>query len=70
MGLGLFIAKTLLERTGAEMTFANGSDPFMAPQDRPVRSGAIVEAVWPSEILVEAVSASPSALGKNQKFEI
>ncbi|MFQ5622629.1 MAG: sensor histidine kinase RegB [Paracoccaceae bacterium] len=32
MGLGLFIAKTLLERSGAELTFANGSEsPLAAP---------------------------------------
>ncbi len=36
MGLGLFIAKTLLERSGAQVLFANG----------PVR-GAIVTARWP-----------------------
>ncbi len=68
MGLGLFIAKTLLERTGAEMTFANGSDPFMAPQDRPVRSGAIVEAAWSIEDLVATASKNSPALGENQKF--
>ena len=39
MGLGLFIAKTLLERSGAELDFTNGEAP---PQ-----SGAIVTAVWP-----------------------
>ncbi len=68
MGLGLFIAKTLLERTGAELTFANGSDPFMAPSDRPVRCGAIVEAVWAREALV---SEAPSnrGLGQNQPIE-
>jgi two-component system sensor histidine kinase RegB len=38
MGLGLFIAKTLLERTGARMTFAN------APADR--GQGATVSVVW------------------------
>ena len=32
MGLGLFIAKTLLERTGAEVEFANGDDPDMPPR--------------------------------------
>jgi len=32
MGLGLFIAKTLLERSGAELSFANGSDPYMMTQ--------------------------------------
>ena len=36
MGLGLFIAKTLLERTGAKVTFGNG---------RP--HGAVVAARWP-----------------------
>lgn len=69
MGLGLFIAKTLLERTGAELTFANGSDPFMAPQDRPIRSGAIVEAAWPRNSLAPDPKDSPAALGENQKFE-
>ncbi|MGB3690632.1 MAG: ActS/PrrB/RegB family redox-sensitive histidine kinase [Jannaschia helgolandensis] len=45
MGLGLFIAKTLLERTGATLSFANGRKPG---QRRPsVRSGAIAEVVWP-----------------------
>jgi two-component system, sensor histidine kinase RegB len=52
MGLGLFIAKTLLERTGAELTFANASDPFLAPDERPERSGAIVEVVWKSTAIV------------------
>ncbi|MFY0595125.1 MAG: ActS/PrrB/RegB family redox-sensitive histidine kinase [Cognatishimia sp.] len=47
MGLGLFIAKTLLERTGAELSFANGSDPFN-PADTLTRGrGAIVEVSWP-----------------------
>jgi two-component system sensor histidine kinase RegB len=36
MGLGFFIAKTLLERTGARVEFRNGS-----------RVGAIVTARWP-----------------------
>ena len=64
MGLGLFIAKTLLERTGAELSFANGSDPFMAPTDRPVRSGAIIEAVWPRD-RVALPDGNSSALGEN-----
>ena len=36
MGLGIFIAKTLLERSGARVTFSNGP-----------RRGAIVTARWP-----------------------
>ena len=47
MGLGLFIAKTLLERSGAQMSFANGGDPFLSESERPVRSGAIVTIRWP-----------------------
>ncbi|MDG1282276.1 MAG: ActS/PrrB/RegB family redox-sensitive histidine kinase [Pseudorhodobacter sp.] len=62
MGLGLFIAKTLLERSGAEMTFANASDPFLTVAERPVRSGALVELVWKTSRIV--VAAQP-ALGAN-----
>lgn len=47
MGLGLFIAKTLLERTGAALSFANGSDPFLTVQERGARCGAIVIVTWP-----------------------
>jgi two-component system sensor histidine kinase RegB len=65
MGLGLFIAKTLLERTGAELSFANAGDPFLTPQERPARSGAIVEVTWKAEdILVNAAEA----LGENPRF--
>ena len=40
MGLGLFIAKTLLERTGARIAFANG-------RPRGSGRGAVVELSWP-----------------------
>lgn len=52
MGLGLFIAKTLLERTGATLTFTNAADPFLTPDERPDRCGAVVEAVWPLSDIV------------------
>jgi len=52
MGLGLFIAKTLLERSGASLTFANASDPFSGPGVRPERSGAVVEVVWAESALL------------------
>jgi two-component system sensor histidine kinase RegB len=65
MGLGLFIAKTLLERTGAELSFANASDPFLAADERPERSGAIVELVWKAEDLI----APQGNLGDNQRIE-
>jgi len=40
MGLGLFIAKTLLERSGAELSFANGSDSFHGNSALQERIGA------------------------------
>jgi two-component system sensor histidine kinase RegB len=46
MGLGFFIAKTLLERTGATVTFRNG------------RKGALVCVCWPRE----RIEAAPDAL--------
>lgn len=55
MGLGLFIAKTLLERTGAELTFANAADPFLNSEERPDRCGAVIEVIWP----IAAILAPP-----------
>lgn len=66
MGLGLFIAKTLLERTGAELTFANASDPFLTPDERPERCGAIVEVVWAAGGLFAPTEAT---LGQNRPIE-
>lgn len=45
LGLGLFIAKTLLERSGAELHFHNSAEPGL---------GAAVEVVWPRQALVIA----------------
>jgi two-component system sensor histidine kinase RegB len=67
MGLGLFIAKTLLERSGAELTFSNATDPFLPPEDRPDRSGAVVEAVWD---LADLAVEPSGALGENQPFTV
>lgn len=52
MGLGFFIAKTLLEGTGADIRVENRQWG-----DKPEQCGASVEARWP----VSAVSASPIA---------
>ena len=59
MGLGLFIAKTLLERTGAKLTFANGSDPFLRESERPERRGAIVSVRWQRAQIEGTVGADP-----------
>ena len=63
MGLGLFIAKTLLERSGAALTFANGFDPYQSDPSRPLRCGAIVTVTWPRH-RIEQVLGAP--LGENQ----
>ena len=59
MGLGLFIAKTLLERSGAKLGFSNGigSDGI---------GGAIVSVNWPSKKLV----VDAPAFGKNELIEV
>lgn len=69
MGLGLFIAKTLLERTGAELSFANASDPYQADRNPGERKGAIVEVVWARSMIVPDPKALGAALGENQLFE-
>ena len=51
MGLGLFIAKTLLERTGATLDFANGADVFADAPARADHSGAVVEVIWPRRMI-------------------
>ena len=51
MGLGLFIAKTFLERGGGRLRFANGSDSGWLRGLPPAGSGAVVEVVWPRALL-------------------
>ena len=64
MGLGLFIAKTLLERTGAALAFANGFRTGRRPP--PMRGGAIAEVVWPrAAILADAAGG----LGENTRLD-
>lgn len=52
MGLGFFIAKTLLERTGARLTFENQPIP---------ERGAVVSIVWPREDFEVGTSALATA---------
>ncbi|TRD22025.1 sensor histidine kinase RegB [Palleronia caenipelagi] len=63
MGLGLFIAKTLLERSGAEITFANGRDKFGPALKEGERSGAVVTIVWPRDAV--EITEDRAALGEN-----
>ena len=66
MGLGLFIAKTLLERSGAELSFANGTDPFLTSSERPDRCGAIVEVIWADGTII---APDQGGLGENAPID-
>ena len=65
MGLGLFIAKTLLERSGARLTFANSRRRGHATWSGQATGGAIVTVLWPRTKLQEKDNAKKSALGEN-----
>ena len=70
MGLGLFIAKTLLERSGAELSFANGRDPSEQNGSKATgRSGAVVEARWNRTSFAGADEADRTALGENRQIQ-
>lgn len=59
MGLGLFIAKTLLERSGAALEVTNRTEPAGA-------TGAEVTVTWPLAALVSESASRRDALGPNQ----
>ncbi|MCC6006988.1 MAG: ActS/PrrB/RegB family redox-sensitive histidine kinase [Rhodobacteraceae bacterium] len=54
VGLGLFIAKTLLERSGAEVIVANA-------EEGAAMGGAMVEVIWPLSQLDTGPEAAPAA---------
>lgn len=61
MGLGLFIAKTLLERSGARLRFDNGAgDAAGAPADFASPPGAIVTVTWPRGKVAPLRDAGPT----------
>ncbi len=68
MGLGLFIAKTLLERSGAELSFANGPGQGRASAEDPQPTGAIVEVSWPRSRIAAIPAPQQGALGENPNF--
>ncbi|NNF24185.1 MAG: ActS/PrrB/RegB family redox-sensitive histidine kinase [Rhodobacteraceae bacterium] len=70
MGLGLFIAKTLLERSGAEMSFANARDPYEVSSGPGARTGAVVQAKWPRAAISASSEADSGGLGVNKPIEI
>ena len=70
MGLGLFIAKTLLERSGAELTFANGADPFASQQSEVQPVGAIVEVSWPRSKIDAREGENAIVQGQNEPIAV
>jgi len=70
MGLGLFIAKTLLERSGAKVRFLNASDPFLVQEDVSEKGGARVEVVWPHEAIGLLEDEAHGPLGENQPIAV
>jgi two-component system sensor histidine kinase RegB len=70
MGLGLFIAKTLLERSGAELSFANGSDANAYAKPGAPKIGAIVEVVWPRSKIDAIHGENAVPIGQNPPLSI
>ena len=70
MGLGLFIAKTLLERSGAELNFANGTDLYQTLSAHPDRKGAIVRVSWPRKLVDAQTGDTPVPSGANQQIQV
>ncbi|MDB3876292.1 ActS/PrrB/RegB family redox-sensitive histidine kinase, partial [Amylibacter sp.] len=52
MGLGLFIAKTLLERTRAKLIFANGTSTYATKPSLEFATGAVVSVIWDRKNLI------------------
>ncbi|MFV0514568.1 MAG: sensor histidine kinase RegB [Jhaorihella sp.] len=70
MGLGLFIAKTLLERSGAGIRFANARDPAHGVDARAEQRGAVVEVVWPRRAIDARSGDHAVPLGRNRPIEV
>ena len=64
LGLGVFIAKTLLERSGASLSFYNNSDSLDTKDIS--NKGAIVEVNWPSPKIALEEAIVFGALGENK----
>lgn len=67
MGLGLFIAKTLLERSGAKILFANGGTRAMGGTDE---GGALVLVHWDRDDIDPERDSGRGPLGQNRKIAI
>ncbi|WP_300011522.1 sensor histidine kinase RegB [uncultured Roseobacter sp.] len=70
MGLGLFIAKTLLERSGAELRFANGRDPVAVEEGKRTDLGAIVHVTWERQRIDAHGRDQARQFGENRQFAV
>jgi two-component system sensor histidine kinase RegB len=66
MGLGLFIAKTLLERTNAKLNFSNGAIKPNVGAETADRMGAIVEIFW----LRADIDKKNNFSGENENLQV
>ena len=66
MGLGLFIAKTLLERTNAKLNFSNGAINPNVGAETADRMGAIVEIFW----LRADIERKTNFSGENENLQV
>ena len=64
MGLGLFIAKTLLERSGARLEFSNGMGRVTGRR----QVGAIIFVEWPRDAIDPARDRAHGPLGENPQI--
>lgn len=60
LGLGFFIAKTLLERSGAKVELENREPP---------QHGAVVRVTWPRDVF-EAKAASPATAAQMEQLQV
>lgn len=70
MGLGLFIAKTLLERSGAKLEFSNSRRPGHASWTGQATGGAVIEVSWQREHLQTNDHEVSAPLGQNQPIPV
>ena len=70
MGLGLFIAKTLLERSGAQLRFSNSRRQGHASWTGQATGGAVVDVSWDRSTLGVSEDQVTAPLGENQRFAI
>ncbi len=70
MGLGLFIAKTLLERSGATLNFSNSRRNGHAGWSGQATGGAIVAVSWPRHTVEDSPAQANAPLGENQPIAI